>query len=224
MVKDDSIVIFFRKNQETKGFAGPVSYKWWGTHDNDYPNLITEVEKDRFSFINVVMDVVPMDILNFPDMSDAEDIPLKSEYIEDGHTEEEWWDLFDDVKRTHFGLLALPIDANDMEVRAFFFDYAFCDKDHNGTYSPPRLCGEEGNRDYKDYDIVEMATAPEAEIYINGVLAGVTDAFGKLIVPHPSGEGIISAKYHGNNEYEAKLCEVHMPLKKAFIIFSEESY
>lgn len=179
LVSEDTILFRFSRNEKTKGYQGPVTYHWWGRGDADYPQLKTETEQERFSFHDVHVEVMRLDVLNFPDLSDSSNVPLKSDYIKDGYTEEEWQEVFDDYKNYRLAFILIP-GKEKTEIFTFFFDYAYFDYSGNGRYSPPRLSLNDPDGVYKDYDIVQMNIAPDAEVYMDGVLAGKTDNKGIL--------------------------------------------
>lgn len=203
LVKDDTVLLRFTKNTITAGFIGNITYSWWGSGDRDYPHLKTETETERFSFVNVNVDIMPVDVLNFPDMSDASNIDLLSDYIKDGRSYEEWHQMFQDYCTFRLGMLKLPAVDGKAEIRTFFFDYAYNDLDGNGYYSPPRMMNYNKGGKCKDYDIVEINIAENAEIFIDGNLVGTTDEHGLLEYDVPASFNEIKAVYKGkNNDYE----------------------
>jgi cyanophycinase len=189
LVMEDTILFRFSRKENTCGYSGSISYHWWGTGDEDYPRLKKEIENDRFSYHNIHVDVMRLDVLNFPDLSDSSNVPLKSDYLKDGYTEEEWQELFDDSKNYRLAFILIP-GKEKTELFTFFFDYAYFDYSRNGKYSPPRLSLNDPDGVYKDYDIVQMNTAPNAEVYLDGTLAGTTDEKGIMILDAKKWENI----------------------------------
>lgn len=189
LVSEDTILFRFSRSENTMGYQGPVTYHWWGRGDADYPRLKKETETNRFSYHNVHVEVMRLNVLNFPDLSDSRNVPLKSEYLKDGYSEEDWQEVFDDSKNYRLAFILIP-GKEKTELFTFFFDYAYFDYSRNGRYSPPRLSLNDPDGVYKDYDIVQMNTAPDAEVYLDGVLAGKTDAKGILQLESKKWENI----------------------------------
>lgn len=181
LVSEDTILFRFSKNERTAGYSGEITYHWYGKGDDSFPNQIKETESNRFSFANVHAEIMRLDVLNFPDLSDSSHVPLKSEYLKEGYTEEEWQEEFDNYKNYRLGLLMIP-RCEKTEIFTFFLDYAYCDYDGNRHYSPPRLAMGKDPRDFKDYDIVQMNIAPQAEIYLDGEPCGTSNEFGMLSI------------------------------------------
>lgn len=181
LVKEDTILFRFHKNEKTAGYEGTITYHWFGKGEKDYPRLRQENETGRFSFHDVYAEIMRLDVMNFPDLSDSSDVPLKMDYLKDGYTEEEWQDMFDSRKNYRLGMILIP-DKDKTEVFTFFLDYAYFNYSRNGRYSPPRLSLNDPEGTYKDYDIVQMSIAPGAEIYLDDKLVGNTDDKGILIM------------------------------------------
>lgn len=218
LVNEDTILFKFKKTTKTAGYSGSITYHWYGKGECDFPKLRKEVEPDRFSFANVYVEVRRLDVVNFPDLSDSSSVPLLSEYIKDGYTEEEWQEVFDDRKNYRLGLLLIPRRLKT-DLFTFFFDYAYYDYDKNGRYSPPRLCPGGKNKDFKDYDIVQMNTAPQSDIIIDGKLAGKTDDKGFLEIDAKEWEEI-KVVFHGKStEYVINTKNSH--IRESLLVFEE---
>ncbi|MBN2682848.1 MAG: cyanophycinase, partial [Bacteroidales bacterium] len=218
LVKEDTILFRFTRNEKTTGWTGSVSYNWWGKGDRSFPKL-EKVTENRFSFTNVDCKIIRMDVLNFPDMSDSSNIQIKSEYLKKGYSEQDWQELFDDYKNYRLGLLLLPIDKSNIEVHSFFFDYAYYDYDQNGRYSPPRYKNENESGKFQDYDIVQMNTAASTEIFIDGQAAGVTNNYGILNL-NVGDWSKIKAIYHGKrNDYSVET--ENNGIRTAILVFEE---
>ncbi|MFH2095722.1 MAG: chitobiase/beta-hexosaminidase C-terminal domain-containing protein [Bacteroidota bacterium] len=223
IVKDDTVLFMFSNTEKTRGYEGTVKYSWWGRKDMDYPNLKQETETKRFSFQNVFIETIPINLLNFPAMDDARDIPLKKHYLARGYSEEEWYRLFDAEKKFYFGIMAL-LDEESIKICTVFFDYAYHDVDGNRRYSPPRYASSVKDPDYNDYDIVEINPAAGSHVTVDGVAVGETDCFGLIYHIQGKRPEQISAVFTGKKgEYT-----VNLNLKdiqgKAFMIFSDRSW
>jgi cyanophycinase len=179
LVKEDTILFSFQRNEKTAGYEGTVTYNWFGKGEKEFPRLKLENETGRFSFHDVYVEIMRLDVLNFPDLSDSRNVPLKMDYLKDGYTEEEWQEEFDSRKNYRLGMILIP-GKEKTEIFTFFLDYAYFDYSRNGFYSPPRLSLTDPDGVYKDYDIVQMSIAPGAEIYFDGQLAGNTNDKGIL--------------------------------------------
>lgn len=225
LIKKGSVLLRFTQTEKTSGYKGVNTYNWWGYNDRDYPKLREETERDAFSYHNINTEIIPLQVYNFPDLSDAQHIPLKEDYLRRGKTEEEWLDLFYRYKTYYFGMLVIPLGKGKIEARAFFFDYAYHDDDRNGIYSPPRFRPVESRYRYKDVDIVEVGRAHDTSIIVNGKVMGITDQFGRLIFETDEKKVNIKALYEGiRDDYTVELVDVELPLKEAKLKFTENSY
>lgn len=221
--KSGTLLMKISKTEQTQLFEGEISYKWWGESDKDYPELSEVREEERYSISYLKVDICPLIVANNIDLSDAPDMPLKSNYIHDGNTESDWLDLFDESKKFYFGMLLNHEDSSIL-IQTFFYDYAYYDTDNNRQYTPPRMRPVDVEDSYEDYDISEMSKAENAKIYVDDELIGVTDCYGRLkLTELPEGE-IVSAVYEGRIEYVVELKTKHIEKNKACIVFSDSSY
>ncbi|MBI5219403.1 MAG: chitobiase/beta-hexosaminidase C-terminal domain-containing protein [Bacteroidia bacterium] len=218
--KAGSTFFKFRKTENTEAYKGTIQYNWWGKGDHNYPHLLQVTENDRYSVTNVLVDISPVSFRNFPDITESEHMPLKSEILKEGGSEDEWYDLFDERKKYKFGMILSPAENNLIEVRTFFFDYAYNDYDGDGYYSPPRLKPEGHKGGYKDYDVAEMDKAQGAKVFLNGETIGATDLFGKATISLKPGKNTVKTSFTGCNEYIAEYA-FDGPLNEAVIIFEK---
>lgn len=223
IMKNGSVLLRFRKNADSEVFKGSSSYHWWGTGDKNYPNLIKETCENRFSIKNGYIDIIPLNVANYPDFSEARNIPLKKSYKKN-RSEKDWYYMFDDEKLFRFGMVVIPANETSLEIKTFFFDYAYNDYDRNGKYSPPNLKPANAECGYKDFDIAEICDADSAKIFINGNEIATVDKFGRAVITDLSGEITIKADYKGRVNYQVEINNIQLPLKEAIIKFTEKAF
>ena len=224
IVESGSTIFCIKKGANSLGYKGTRKYNWWGPKDINYPVLQEEIKKNCFSAINIYADIRPLRLFNFPDLSDGNDMPIKQEYIESGRTLDEWKDLFERRKKFKFGAVFVPLEDNSIMIRAFFFDYAYNDYSRSGFYSPPKMAGKFDDSHYKDYDIMEIEEAEEAEVYIKDILVGKTDAYGKIIIDNPVDTSKIKVVYPGRSSYEVSVVNSVLSLNDSLLKFTDTSF
>lgn len=223
IVKEGSVLFMFSTTKDTKGYEGKIEYHWYGKKDMDYPRLKTEIEDNRFSFTDVFIESIPIKFINFPKLDDARNIPLKRQYLSKGYTEEEWYEIFDREKRFYYGMIIFH-EEQSINICTFFFDYAYHDYSGNGRYSPPRYAKTLSDKEFQDYDIVEINVAPDSEIYVNNNLAGKTDEFGLFYLVQNENYDDVMAVYKGKyHDYSVKI-NLNEVKEKAIMIFSDKSW
>lgn len=219
--KYGSALIRFRKADDTESFSRKTNYQWWGFRDRNYPYLKDE-EVDTVSFKNVYADVMHLHLLNYPDLSDGFDIPLKSEYTD---RLDSWNKLFEENKKSKFGLIVIPKNSHILQVKTFIYEYAYADNDRNGRYSPPRLM-ERYETDYRgirfDYDIVNVGEIENAKVYIDNKLCGNTDQFGHFeFVTRNRFVDIRVVFESEGRQTELEMKNLLLPIREAVMKFSE---
>jgi cyanophycinase len=224
LVRYGSALIRFKKTETTEAYFGKNTYHWWGSRDRYYPD-IEKVEHEGFSFRDVYADVLHLTLLNFPDFSDGYDIPLKSFY--EGR-EDDWREIFKKNKKLRLGMMVIPKNCTKLDIRVFFLDYAYCDDDRNGRYSPPRLM-ERYETDYRgrrfDYDIAEMDEAQKAKVFVDGKLIGETDQFGQVVFDTKKRFVDIRVEHESlHHTIEVEMKNLMLPITESVMKFSDRSY
>ena len=230
MITDDvnktgAMAMDFYRTAETTMYEGTMSYHWWGTGDEDYPRLTKQTEDNRFSFVNLHLDVYSVDVNNYPDLGTASSVIPKSLHLSDGYSEKEWFDMFDDAKNYTLGMLVTPIKPGNAFIQTFFFDYAYFDRDNNGFYSPMKYNPTDEEQDNEDYDIIEIPVYGSVEIFIDDKSVGVTNNNGQLVIPIAEDNKAhkIAARYTKRKTYEASANDILFPIKKGIIVFEASS-
>ena len=216
-----ALSINFHKNQDTEIYNGTLSYEWWGSGDRDYPYISTVTENNRFSIINVHLDLFMADINNYPDISKTSSVVSKYIHLIDRFPIDDWYKLFDAAKKVVLGLMIVPIKNNTYQLQTFFFDYAYWDRDNNGYYSPMKYFPKAGEEKNEDYDNIEIHAHGGIEIFLNEELIGITDEKGQLlIIIEDVNSVLLTAKLEKGKTYTINK-EVDFPLKKSMIVFEE---
>ncbi|MEI7594641.1 MAG: cyanophycinase [Bacteroidota bacterium] len=217
-----AMALNFHRNLDTAIYKGTLSYQWWGPGDSEYPRLSTTTEDDRFSFINVHLDIFSSDIKNYPDISKTSSVVSKYIHLIDGYSLDEWYDMFDAAKKYVLGVLVTPIKTGTIHIQSFFYDYAYWDRDNNDAYTPMKYIPQAGEEEYEDYDVIDIAAYSEVEIFIDGELAGKTDEKGQLIInfADDNKQHQFTAKYEKRKSYIIE-DQINFPLKKSTIIFEK---
>lgn len=219
--KYGSVLFRFRKSGSFEAYHGQSKYNSWGDRDRYYPDL-KPFEKEGYSAKNIYVDIMHLTLINYPDISDGYDIPLKSSYKD---RIEEWKEIFKKNKKNRFGMVAIPVDDENIEIRCLMLDYAYYDYDRNGRYSPPRLM-ERWETDYRnsryDYDIMEINRASGAKVYIGNELYGSTDNFGKINIKTKDRFVDIKVEYEYDRvSHELEMKNLLLPISEAVMKFSE---
>jgi len=224
LAKYGSALVRFKKKEDTVNYQGFTSFHWWGENDRNYPNL-EEISSPGYSTKNMYIDIMHLTLLNFPDLSDAYDMPLKSDYND---RPEVWQEMFRDNKRFRLGMTVIPLPDETLELQVFFFDYAYYDYDRNGRYSPPRLMerfeSNYGGLKY-DYDIIQIDEARNVKVFINDEEKGYTDVFGKFVFQ--TSDRFINIKVEHeyiHRKVELEMKNLMLPISEAVMKFTDRSY
>jgi len=223
ITKSGTVIFRIKRTPETEIFEGSVKYKWWGSGDKYYPELIDVVEENHFSMTNISVDASLLKVANIPDHSDSYSVMPLELYIKEGGREKSWYDDFDDAKNFRFGAALMPLTNNEFEIYGIFYDYAYYDYDRNGYYSPPSKKPEDDDgRDYKDYDVIDINPAEKSEIIVDGKPYGICDDAGYLRITLPESADVIKVLYKGKKHvYEVEFNDVSS-FKKAQLKFDLE--